>query len=58
MNHYLAVDAASGMVVNAILWDGSAPYEEPGVDLVPVPTSPPGVWVGWALLDGEWVPPR
>ena len=54
---YLVVDRDTGLVTNAVVWDGLAPYREPGCRLVPLPVEPVGVWIGWSFVDGEWVAP-
>lgn len=54
---YLVLRETDNTVVNAIVWDGSSPYEEPGCYLVELPADPAGVWIGWQLIDGAWVAP-
>jgi hypothetical protein len=54
MSNYLTV-RDDGLVTNVIVWDGETPYQPDGT-LLPADDNP-GVWVGWRLVDGEWVAP-
>lgn len=55
---YLVVRQSDGLVVNAVVWDGIAPYEEPGCYLVKLEDAPQGVWVGWTVTGSEWIAPE
>ena len=51
----LVVDA-DGIVTNAVVYgEGWSPDE--GMTAVPVGTVPDGVWIGWRLAGGDWLPP-
>lgn len=58
MSVYLTVDNTTGVVTNAIEWDGGASLSIPDVTIVPVPEEPIGVWIGWKIVDGVWVAPE
>lgn len=57
MDRYLVVRDQDGLVVNAVVWDGSSDYRVDGCSLIAVPNDPVGVWVGWTRIEGGWVPP-
>lgn len=58
MSVYLVVNNSDGLVSNAIEWDGGASLYIEGVTLIPLPEEPQGVWMGWSLIDGKWIPPE
>lgn len=41
-------------VVNIILWDSADEYDNPDMDVAPVPEE---VSIGWTRVNGEWVAP-
>lgn len=43
-------------IVNVIVAD-SQEIAEQATSMTAIPTSPGGVWIGWTLVDGEWVAP-
>lgn len=53
MSIYLVVDE-TGLVANAVEWDGETVFEEPGCTLIPHSDTPEGVWIGWVLTDSGW----
>lgn len=54
MTNYLIVDG-DGLVTNAIVWDGEAPYDPgAGVSLVEQPDC---VGIGWRRDGESWVAP-
>ena len=55
---YLIVRDADGLVVNAIRWDGTAPYD-PGEGMTLYPWDDNArPWVGWTRNpDGTWTAP-
>lgn len=55
-NTFLVVDA-DGLARNAVVWNGETPFDEPGCQLIPRPTEPAGVWIGWTYTNGQWTPP-
>lgn len=55
-NTFLVVDV-DGLARNAVVWNGETPFDEPGYQLIPRPTEPAGVWIGWSFADGEWFAP-
>lgn len=56
-NRWLEVRESDGEVVNAIVWDGDAPYEPDGIDFVNCDDAP-GVWIGWRRTATGWEPPQ
>lgn len=57
MSVYLVVNNSDGVVSNAIEWDGGTSLNIPDVTIIPVPEQPEGVWIGWQLVDDEWIAP-
>lgn len=57
MSVYLVVNNLDGIVSNAIEWDGGSSLHIPDVKIIPLPEEPHGVWIGWQLVDGQWIPP-
>lgn len=58
MDKWLEVRESDGLCVNAIAYDGESPYDPgEGVTLVKWDefVRP---WVGWRLVDGEWIAPE
>lgn len=56
MAQYAAIQ--NGVITGVILWDGVSPYTPGGgVTLTLMGSLPPGVWLGWSLNGGNWVPP-
>lgn len=45
-NAYLEYKTEDGLIVNAIVWDGEAPYD-PGEGRAVVPVGDSGAWIGW-----------
>jgi len=45
------------VIANLVEWDGVTPYNPDG-DLVLLSELPAGVSIGWALVDGVWMPPE
>lgn len=57
-NAYLEYRTDDGLIVNAIVWDGEAPYD-PGEGRAVVPLGDSGAWIGWIYNadTGEFTPP-
>ena len=52
---FLEYRTDNGLIVNAIVWDGTDEYTPPdGLALVERGES--GAWIGWAYTDGEFTP--
>jgi len=43
-------------VINTVLWDGVSDWTAP--DGTTAILAPEGVWIGWTLVDGDWVAPQ
>jgi hypothetical protein len=55
-NIWLEYRLDTGLVVNAIVWDGAEDYEPPeGLGVVRRGDS--GAWAGWTYQGGEFTPP-
>jgi hypothetical protein len=52
---YLQLNA-DNVVVNVIVWDGKTFYQENGLTMLPADEHP-NVWLGWQLINNEWIPP-
>ena len=55
---YLEYRTEDGLIVNAIVWDGEAPYD-PGEGRAVVPRGDSEAWIGWTYNadTGEFTPP-
>ena len=58
MNNFFVIDNETGVVVNAIAYDGEAPYQEPGCFVIPQTDAPTQAWIGWCLTTAGWVAPE
>lgn len=55
---YLIVRDSDGLVLNAIRYDGTSPYD-PGEGCTLYPWDEDArPWIGWTLSNGEWTPPE
>lgn len=53
---FLEYNTETGLVENAIVYDGEADYTPPeGLALVERGDS--GAWIGWTYTDGQFTPP-
>lgn len=53
--NYLLIDDASGLAINALVYDGVSPYLPPeGQSIEPAPD---GVWIGWTKNGDRYNPP-
>ena len=55
-NAYLEYRTEDGLIVNAIVWDGEAPYD-PGAGRAVVPLGDSGAWIGWTYDGEKFSPP-
>jgi len=55
--NYLVVQKSDGLVVNVIVWDSESEYNQNDCELILASDEPDGVWVGWKLIDGQWIAP-
>jgi hypothetical protein len=46
----------NNVVVNVCVWDGVTPFSPGGV-LMALSTLPPGIDIGWTLVNNVWTPP-
>ena len=52
------VHEASGLVVNAVVWDGFSPFHIRGCYLMSRDDVPEAVWIGWRRDDNQWISPE
>lgn len=55
--NWLVIRNIDGYVENVVVWDGQTHYKINDCYMLPVPSDPVGVWIGWKLVDGQWEPP-
>jgi len=54
MHTYLIIK--ENEVINTVLWDGVSDWSAPGGTMAIL--APEGVWIGWTLVNGDWVAPQ
>jgi hypothetical protein len=54
--NYLLINIASGLVENAIVWDGSAPYRIPATHQLGHDATGK-IWIGWTKTGPSYVSP-
>ena len=47
----------TGLIINAIVWDGEEPYS-PGDGIALVPVGDSNAWIGWTYDGENFIPPE